>query len=190
MKAVLLAAGFSSRMGEFKQVMDIGGKPMVRQVAEPLLAAGLKLVVVIGYQAERVQEVLCGLPCEYIINEHPEDGMFSSVKLGCSTVEPVSACLVTTCDCPGILPMTIQQVKDTLVHNLRKVVIPTFRGRRGHPVGLPAFLVEQIHSLSPATPGLNSLWRHKPEIVFHLEVDDPAVLRDIDRPEDVRSELK
>ncbi|MCP4372526.1 MAG: NTP transferase domain-containing protein, partial [Deltaproteobacteria bacterium] len=39
MNVILLAAGFSSRMGELKQVMDIGGKPMVRQVVEPLLAA-------------------------------------------------------------------------------------------------------------------------------------------------------
>jgi molybdenum cofactor cytidylyltransferase len=187
MKAILLAAGFSSRMRELKQVMDIAGKPMVRQVAESLLAAGLELVVVIGYQAERVQKALDGLPCEYILNKHPENGMFSSVKLGCSTVKPASACLVTTCDCPGILPTTIQQVKDTLTHNPMNVVIPTFRGRRGHPVGVPAFLVEQIQSLPPETPGLNSLWQHTPEIVFHLEVDDPAMLRDLDRPEDVSS---
>jgi len=190
MQAILLAAGFSSRMGQLKQVMDIAGKPMVRQVAESLLAAGLELVVVIGCQGERVKKALQGLSCKYVINEHPEDGMFSSVKLGCLVVEPGSACLVTTCDCPGILPMTIQRVKNTLKHNYMKVVIPTFQGQRGHPVGLPTFLVEQIHSLPPGTPGLNSLWRHTPEMVLHLRVDDPAVLRDFDRPEDIRSELK
>lgn len=187
MKAILLAAGFSSRMGELKQVMDIAGKPMVRQVAEPLLAVGLELIVVIGHQGERVQEALHEFPCQYVMNEHPEKGMFSSVKLGCSIVEAGSACLVTTCDCPGILPSTIGAIKDTLEHKRTKVVIPTFQGRRGHPVGLPAFLVEQIHPLPFETPGLNSLWKHKPEIVFHLEVDDPAILRDLDRPEDLRS---
>ena len=67
MKVILLAAGFSSRMGKLKQVMDIAGKPMVRQVAEPLLAVGLELVVVIGHQRERVQEALHELPCQYMI---------------------------------------------------------------------------------------------------------------------------
>ncbi len=190
MKAILLAAGFSTRMGELKQVMDIEEKPMVRQVAESLLAAELELVVVIGYEGERVKQALHGLPCKFVVNEHPENGMFSSVKLGCSTVEPGAACLITTCDCPGILPTTIQRVKDTLEREHVKVVIPSFQGRRGHPTGLPAFLVKQIRSLPLDTPGLNSLWRDTPEMVVHLEMDDPAVIRDFDRPEDVRRELK
>jgi molybdenum cofactor cytidylyltransferase len=189
MKVILLAAGFSSRMGELKQVMDFAGKPMVCQVAESLLAAGLELVVVIGYQSERVKEALHSLPCEYIINEHPEDGMFSSVKLGCLTIEPGSPCLITTCDCPGILPITIRSIKNTLEREQTQAVIPTFHGKKGHPVGLPAFLVERIQTLPPATPGLHSLWRHTPEIVFYLEVNDPAVLRDLDKPEDIKKEV-
>jgi molybdenum cofactor cytidylyltransferase len=186
MKAILLAAGFSSRMGELKQVMNVAGKPMVRQIAESLLVAGLELVVVIGYEGERVKQALDGLPCEYLINAHPEDGMFSSVKLGCSVVMPGSACLVIPCDCPGILPTTIQRIKEALERYHENVVIPTFQGRKGHPVGLPAFLVGHIRSLPTTTPGLNSLWRGSPEIVLHLEVGDPAILHDFDRPEDIK----
>lgn len=185
MKAILLAAGFSTRMGALKQVMPIGGKPMVRHVAEPLLAAGLALVVVLGYQHEHVKKALHGLPCEYLLNEHPEDGMFSSVKLGCLSIDIGTGCLVTTCDCPGIEPKTIQLVKDTLEREQTKVVIPTFQGRRGHPSGIPGFLVEQIRSLPVDTPGMNSLWRSRPEIVLHVEVNDSAVLRDFDRPGDI-----
>jgi molybdenum cofactor cytidylyltransferase len=186
MKALLLAAGFSSRMGKLKQVMDIAEKPMVYRVAESLLAAEVEVIVVIGYQGKRVKEALHGLPCEFVINEHPANGMFSSVKLGCLAIKAGSACLVTPCDCPGILPTTIQRVKNALERNPTKVIIPTFQGRRGHPTGLPAFLVEHIHSLPLDTPGLNSLWQHTPEMVFHLEVDDPTVLRDFDKPEDIK----
>ena len=185
MKAILLAAGFSSRMGQFKQVMEIAGKPMVRRVAEPLLGESLELLVVIGHERERVKEALHALPCEYIINPHPEEGMFSSVRLGCRAVPQDEACLLTTCDCPGISATTIQLVKETLERQPTNVIIPTFQGRRGHPVGLPAFLVGHIRTLPPDTPGLNSLWRNIPEMVVHLEVDDPAILRDFDRPEDV-----
>ena len=189
MKAILLAAGFSSRMGELKQVMDLAGKPMVCQVAASLLAASLELVVVIGYQGERVKRALHGFSCEFVRNAHPEDGMFSSVRLGCLTIAPGLACLVTTCDCPGILPATIRSIKATLEREQMKVVIPSFHGQRGHPVGLPAVLVERIHTRPPATPGLHSLWRDTPENVFYLEVNDPAVLRDFDKPEDVKKEV-
>ena len=172
-------------MGTLKQVMPIHGKPMVRQVAEPLLAAGIELIVVVGHEREQVRHALNDLPYQYVINEHPEDGMFSSVRLGCLSVSPGEACLMTTCDCPGISSETIHLVKETLERKQTKVVIPTYQGRRGHPAGLPAFLVDQIRTLSPDTPGLNSLWRNSPDMVYHLEVDDPAILRDLDRPEDV-----
>jgi molybdenum cofactor cytidylyltransferase len=173
-------------MGRLKQTIAIDGTPMIRQVAEPLYQAGLRLIVVIGHERERVQEALTALPCEYVSNDHPEDGMFSSVRLGCLAVESGQACLLTPCDCPGIHITTIQKIQATLTHHPANVVIPTFQGKRGHPVGLPAWLVAHICSLPPDTPGLNSLWRHTPEKVWQLEVDDPAVLRDIDTPEDLQ----
>ncbi len=172
-------------MGRLKQVMEFKGKPMVRHIAEALLTARLKLLVVIGHEREQVKQALQDLPCEYVINEHPEDGMFSSVRLGCLRIPEGEACLITTCDCPGIHPDTIRRIKSTLEQQKKIVIIPTFQGRRGHPAGLPAFLVEQIRSLPPDTPGLNSLWNNKSEMLHLLDVDDPAVLRDFDRPEDL-----
>ena len=184
MHAIILAAGFSSRMGALKQVMAFKDKPMIRQVAEPLLAAGLQLIVVIGHEWARVQAVLHDIPCQYALNARPEDGMFSSVRLGCRTVPAGEACLLIPCDCPGIRSETIRQVQTTLEQERDKVIIPTFQGRRGHPAGLPAALIERIRTLPPDTPGLNSLWREQPEMIVHLEVRDPAILRDFDRPED------
>ncbi|MDY0094682.1 MAG: nucleotidyltransferase family protein [Candidatus Vecturithrix sp.] len=184
MNAVILAAGFSSRMGTLKQVMAFEHKPMIQRAAEPLLEAGLQLIVVVGHERERVQAALQNLPCQYVLNKRPEDGMFSSVRLGCLAVPNGEACLLTPCDCPGVRPETIRQIHTTLEREREKVIIPTFEGRRGHPAGLPAALVERIRTLPPDTPGLNSLWRDRPEMVVHLEVHDPAILRDFDRPED------
>ena len=186
MKAILLAAGFSSRMGTLKQVMPINGRPMVYQVAEPLVLSGAELLVILGYEHQRVKDALASLPCQYLINPQPENGMFSSVQLGCQAIPPGESCLLSTCDCPGINAHTIHVVQDALQREQDKVVIPTYQGRRGHPVGLPAFLVEFVCTLPPNTPGLNSLWRGKPEIVIHVDVFDSAVLRDLDRVEDVK----
>lgn len=186
MKAIVLAAGFSSRMGTLKQVMEFEDKPMIRHVAESLLAAGLALIVVVGHEQERVKAALRDLPCEYVVNPQPEQGMFSSVRLGCLKVPDGEACLLSTCDCPGIRPATIQQVKNALEEHDSNVIIPTFQGRRGHPAGLPAALVARIRTLPPETPGLNSLWREQPEMIVPLEVSDSAILRDFDRPQDLK----
>ena len=173
-------------MGQLKQVMALAGRPMIRHAAEPFLVAGLELIVVLGHEQERVKSALRDLPCEYIVNPRPENGMFSSVQLGCRVIDPGEGCLLSTCDCPGIRPSTIAAVRDALRGSPNNVIIPSFKGRRGHPAGLPAFLVDEIRLLPLETPGLNSLWRERPEMLQHLEVDDSAVLHDLDRPGDVK----
>lgn len=185
MNAIVLAAGFSTRMGQLKQIMPIAGAPMVRRVVETLILAGLDVVVVVGHQRTAVQQTLAGVTCEYVINRSPEQGMFASVQAGCHRIQAGSACLVSPCDCPGILPATIQQICATLQTFPDRVVIPVCQGRRGHPVGLPAGMVTQICNLPSDTPGLHTLWRKTPERVLLLDVADLAVLRDFDTPEDL-----
>lgn len=189
MKAILLAAGFSSRMGRLKQIMPVAGVPMVRHIAEAFLSAGMQVVVVLGHRDAEIKQVLEGLPCGYVVNSRPEEGMFSSVQCGCAVVEPGSGCLVMPGDCPGVRPTTIQCIRQNLHKHPNQVIIPTFRGRRGHPVGVPTHIVDRIRTLPPDTPGLRTLWHNRPEMVRHVNVDDEAILRDLDRPEDVKIQL-
>lgn len=174
-------------MGEFKQVMPIAGKPMVRHLVESYLTAGLDLLVVVGHQPERVQQALQGLPCDFVLNTRFNQGMFTSVQAGCRRIEPGAGCLLSPCDCPGILPATIETIQTTLQEHPAKVIIPVFQGRRGHPVGLPAALIERICTLPADTPGVNSLWKNSPSLLLTLEVQDPSVVRDFDTPEDVKT---
>jgi CTP:molybdopterin cytidylyltransferase MocA len=189
MKAILLAAGFSSRMGCLKQIMPVAGVPMVRHIAESFLSADMQVVVVLGHRGAEIRRALEGFPCEYVVNSTPEVGMFSSVQCGCAVVEPGNGCLVMPGDCPGVRPVTIELIQQHLRNHPEQVIIPTFQGRRGHPVGVPAHIVDRIRSLPADTPGLRTLWHNQPETVLHVNVDDEAVLRDLDRPEDVEIQL-
>ncbi len=173
-------------MGRLKQILPISGKAMIYHAAAPFLAAGLKLIVVLGHKRESVRAALGDLPCEYVVNPHPEHGMFSSVQRGCCEVGEHEGCLLTTCDCPGIRVDTITAVRERLSKGDSRVIIPSFNRRRGHPAGLPVSLVKEILQLPRDFPGLNSLWREHHDMIEHLEVDDPAVLRDLDRPEDIQ----
>lgn len=73
---VLLAAGTSSRYGDANKLLaDADGSPMVRRSARTLLDAGLDpVVVVVGYQADRVRDALSGLPVEFAENPAYESG--------------------------------------------------------------------------------------------------------------------
>jgi molybdenum cofactor cytidylyltransferase len=69
-----------------------------------------------------------------------------------------------------------------------RIVIPTCRGRRGHPMLLPSPLAAEVRTLS-AGIGLRELMQRHPEAVLHVPVTSDTVLRDIDTPEDYQREL-
>jgi choline kinase len=73
MKAFLLAAGQGTRISRLieavpKCTLPIAGTPLVRLIAEMLLASGIELVVCVGYQPECVYDALKGLPVKYYVN--------------------------------------------------------------------------------------------------------------------------
>jgi UDP-N-acetylglucosamine diphosphorylase / glucose-1-phosphate thymidylyltransferase / UDP-N-acetylgalactosamine diphosphorylase / glucosamine-1-phosphate N-acetyltransferase / galactosamine-1-phosphate N-acetyltransferase len=85
--AVVLAAGRGKRMGEAtselpKPMLTVGGRPMLEHVLERLAAAGLeKLLVVVGYHRELIEEHFRGWPVEFRVQD-PVDGTGSAARLG------------------------------------------------------------------------------------------------------------
>lgn len=186
MRVILLAAGFSRRMGQPKQARLLDGVPMARRAAELFLAAAHEVIVVIGAHGAQVKAALHGLPCVFVVNPRPEDGMFSSVQIGCAAVPAGEAALLCPCDCPGVQPQTIRLIAARLTAEPRKIVIPQYLGRRGHPVGLPAWLIAYVAQLPPDTPGLRSLWQAFADRITLVDTQDDAILHDLDTPEDAR----
>ncbi len=73
MKAILLAAGVGNRISRMienvpKSTLPIDNNPLIRITAKRLLEAELDVVVVVGYQKEKVYEALEGLPITYYFN--------------------------------------------------------------------------------------------------------------------------
>ena len=68
--AVIAAAGMSSRMGRFKPLLELGGKPMIRHIADTFRTFGVeKLIVVTGNNAETLEKALPGDDIEFVRNE-------------------------------------------------------------------------------------------------------------------------
>ena len=173
-------------MGQVKQTMALDGVPMARRVAEAFVFPGNMIYVVIGAHGKAVKAIFEGFSCQFVVNQTPEAGMFSSVQTGCRAIPDDEAALLCPCDCPGISTETARTVA-THLNESRSIIIPSYQGRRGHPVGLPAWFVEYIRELPPTTPGLRSLWPRVADQIIELDVPDAAILHDFDTREDVRS---
>jgi len=186
--AILLAAGQSMRMGGPNKLLEpIAGTPMIRRVAVAVRSAGIRrLVVVTGYQANRVRDALSGLDCVFAGNPDYRSGMGSSVAAGARAVfetpDPPDAAIVCLGDMPDIAPAML----DTLIGNYdpaagRIIVAAASNGRRGHPVLWDRRFADDLASLGGDTGGRDMLHEHAGQIVT-VEMDDDAVLRDLDTP--------
>jgi molybdenum cofactor cytidylyltransferase len=183
--AVVLAAGGSVRMGQPKQLLPIGGQPMVRHVAEVVAAAGLaQVVVVTGAHAEAVTAALVDLPVDIVVNESWAEGMSSSMRAGLRALRPdIQAVLLVLGDQPTLTTDLLQLLVARYRATGAPIVVPFCRGQRGNPVLFDRSLFSELLAVQGDRGGRLLIVRHKEQVEW-VKVDDSAVIMDIDSPED------
>lgn len=184
--AIVLAAGESRRMGRPKPLVSLDGRTMLQRTLDHLGATRVdEIVVVLGHRAADVLPTLKGLGCRVVINREYRRGMSTSIRRGLQAVSPqAQAVLVVLGDQPRIGPEVIDRLVERFHRQGRSIVVPVFRGRRGHPVLFGRSLWDQLRVLEGDIGGRQLLNRY-PREVCEVEVDDPGILEDIDRPEDL-----
>jgi molybdenum cofactor cytidylyltransferase len=188
MAGVVLAGGRSARMGSPKALLDFRGQPFVVRILEALEALEVKTrVVVVGPDAPRIRPALAGHDCLIVENGDVDGGPIASLRAALRALQPVqpSAALVWPVDLPHVRVTTIERLLEAFRRTPAPAVVPTFAERRGHPVLWGAGLFEELLTSDAAT-------RHGARAVLHdhaaeirlVAVDDPAVIDDLNTPED------
>lgn len=185
---ILLAAGTSSRMGRPKQLLSWHGKPLVRHMAEQALASRITgLVIVIGAAADLVRAALVGLDGPVLIVENLDyaSGQASSLRAGLNALPAAArAALVLLVDQPLVTPALL----DRLIAAYERcpgmlAVVPHYQGRRGNPALLAHDLFAELKEVG-GDVGARQLLARYADRVCQIDVDDPAVVSDMDTPED------
>jgi molybdenum cofactor cytidylyltransferase len=184
--AILLAAGRGARFGEEPKLLArIGGKALVRHVAEAAVqSAPDPVIVVTGHRAEDVQAELTGLPVRIVHNPLFGDGLSTSLKAGFSTLPlETRAAIVLLGDMPFVRPELI----DALVASWRDkgepaALVPVVNGQRGNPVVLSRALQATVMGLS-GDVGAGSALSGRSD-VLEWPTENAAVIQDIDTREE------
>lgn len=188
-RAIVLAAGRSRRMGTQKLLLPFGGTTVIGRIIDRLLASSLdEVVAVVGRGSETVREALSGRPV--ILTENPDPGgdMLSSVRCGLRVLSPCEAVLVALGDQPSLTSRLVDAILDAYGKSEKGIVVPVHEGRRGHPLAFSyGYRGEILTSFDEV--GLRGLLHRHPDDVYELSVPTPAVLSDMDYPEDYRREL-
>ena len=185
--AIVTAAGSAERFGGKKLLTPIDGEPLLDHTIDALLEGGVaEVIVVVGRdgraELERDVNAMLDPRVRAVENPDPSRGMFSSIQEGVAQAQG-DAILVMPGDMPFVSPDTVRAV---IAAYERKpaIVSPRYHGKRGHPVALPGSLRDEIRAADPRATLHDVIHAHM-HMRVDVEVSDPGVVRDIDRPEDL-----
>ncbi|AJA46431.1 molybdenum cofactor cytidylyltransferase [Clostridium pasteurianum DSM 525 = ATCC 6013] len=176
-EGIILAAGFSSRARTFKMALDFKGKTVIERSVDSMKSCCSKIYVISGYRREIIEEILKGYEdVDVVFNENFKEGMFSSVKAGIKKLRGDKFFLT-----PGDYPAVKEDTYKALLTLSKDVVIPTFKGKKGHPILMNTPVAREILS----SDNYSNLKEFTISKGFStVEVQDMGILRDIDTIQD------
>ena len=176
-EGVILAAGSSFRAGAFKPALPIGGRPMIERCIEGMRDVCGRIIVVGGHRFQQLQPLVRGIDgVECIENVSYRRGMFTSVKTGLSQARG-RKCFILPVD----IPLVPRAVYEKLLAADAEIVVPSFRGKSGHPLCCSQMVIPRILG----EPDDSSLRDVVSAIGFRaVPVEAEEILIDVDTPED------
>jgi molybdenum cofactor cytidylyltransferase len=187
--AIILAAGESRRMGQPKLLLPWGKTSVLGQVVSVLSKAGIgEIVVVMGGDQELVAGEASRLeklfPLRTIFNPgYIRGGMLSSIQCGLGSLSTqTQAALVCLGDQPQVQEKTVLALGNAFALTRSPLIVPSYRGRRGHPWLVARPLWQEILLLPVLATAREFLGSHLNSI--HYLPASRTILQDLDTPED------
>lgn len=189
--AIVPAAGASRRMGRPKLLLPYGETTIAGSLASALRAGGASPVAIVAAAGDiELLEWARGFGAVVALNPDPERGMLSSILEGLAALggadrlaERREVVLVSPADLPALRPATVAELLWRRAAAGAPLAVPTFQGKRGHPLAIAPELLAEIPALDLSV-GLKQLLERHAAAVLEVPVDDPGAVRDVDTPED------
>jgi len=179
--AVLLGAGESRRMGVDKLSLPWGRKTMLEHCFETLLRSEVQeLVVVLSIRNKGVKNLFQGRKVRIVINPLSKMGMSASIRRGLQEIHPhCHGILIALGDQPLLKTSTINALIRTFDQGKGGIIVPSFRGRRGHPVIFHRRFKKELLNLRGDVGGRSIIESHL-EDVRVVPVKSIGVVKDVD----------
>ena len=187
--AIILAAGESRRMGvQNKLLLQIDSEVLIRKFVKSVSNSLVDAVlVVVGFEAEKIKAVLHDQAVKFVENPRYEEGMTTSIQSGVKASSNESTGLmICLADMPfaetSDLNLLIQAFNDYRSTESSLIIVPVFQGKRGNPVLFSEVFRDKI--LTHKGEGCREIVRQFPHYVKEVSMENDNLLRDIDTPED------
>ncbi len=184
---LILAAGLSTRMGEFKPLLSLRGKTLIENSVESVLQGGAaQVVVVTGYRGRELERLLkraYGSQVRTVRNyDYAATDMLHSIKIGCASLGRCHGFFLLPGDMPVVRQNTFHRLLSARDGSLQ-IIFPTLDGYRKHPPLVDARLIPEILAFR-GDGGLRQFWQKHASLICTVPVEDEGVWVDLDTQED------
>ena len=183
--AVILSAGASSRMGRPKALLPYREGTFLENLIEVTRHPRIGVTrVVLGAGAEEIRTIAKLDPAVVVLNPEWEQGQLSSICAGLRSLEGFDTDGIVLCpvDHPLVSAPLVSELIERFYEHKKAIVLPTYKGRRGHPVIFSAALYGELLA-APTDKGARAVvWAHAGD-VLEVPTDEEGVVLNINDPE-------
>jgi molybdenum cofactor cytidylyltransferase len=180
--AVILTGGESRRMGSPKALLPYHGRTFLEHLLEVTEhpRVGIRRIVTGANHAEIVRRL--PLPADIVVmNRSWQRGQLSSIRAAIESLRAVETegMMLTLVDHPLITKAVVESLIAAFDRSPRSIVLPTWQGRRGHPVIFPSRLYSELYHAPDDVGARAVVWAHKNEVI-EVPCEEEGVVLDID----------
>ena len=186
--AAILAAGESRRMGSPKALASIHGKTFLQHLLEAVRHPRIGVTgIILGAYADDIRTKLDIGSASIVVNDRWEKGQLSSIHAAISSLSETTTegLLVCPVDHPLISASLVAQLIATFDSTGKKIILPTFHGRRGHPVLFHSELYPELLAASLEVGAREVVWAHTNDVA-EVPTEEEGVILNLNDPEILR----
>ena len=183
---LIVSAGLSSRMNDFKPLMEIENKPLIINTINSLRKSGIEDInIVVGYRGQEIERCVKDENVNIIYNNNYNNTfMYDSFKLGLENVKNKCDAIVFL---PGDVGFVSKYTMDLLIEEINKeeskIVYPVYKNEIGHPPIINSKCFDYLLNYN-GTNGLKGGMKYFEEDSKKINTPDKFILYDMDYKED------
>lgn len=180
--AIIMASGFSNRMGRNKLLLTYEGKAIIQHIMDKVTKCNFNNVIVVTNNNEII-DLAKKIGIDFVFNSHPEKGQSESIKLGIINSPEAEAYAFFTGDQPLMDIETIMFLMNRFNETKDLIIVPKYMEKKGTPVIFPKKFINELLELEGDVGGRKIINKHLEEVKY-IEIKREYMLLDIDTEDD------
>jgi molybdenum cofactor cytidylyltransferase len=184
----VLSAGESRRMGSPKALIPYHGTTFAGHLLAVAKHPRIGVTrVVLGAGADEIRKRLQLTLAAVVLNPDWPEGQLSSIQAAVRSLprDTTAGLMLCPVDHPMVSAELVAQLIAIFDSTGKPIVLPTYRGRRGHPVIFRASLYDELLAASPDVGARQVVWAHQPDVV-EVPTEEEGVILNLNDPETLK----